>query len=233
MIRIGICDDEQRIIEYLKKYIEMQTQNLNIECTISEYLSGEEVLEDAEQLDILFLDIEMPELDGIETGKKLKLLNPDCAIIMATGNTERFTETFKFRAFRYIVKPFKDEEIKEALESYCARVVGRNKIEVFRDRRSYEILEKDICYVRAYNGYTLIAANGTEYRSDLSLKDYEEILDKRIFFKTSRSYLLNLLKVEKRGDGKFYLVDVPVKVSRRNQKDFLEKYIRVDTEFRN
>ena len=233
MINIGICDDEIRIAEYLKERVERCVKKMQVEYEISLYLSGGEVLEKADKLDILFLDVEMPGMDGMETGRQIKEQNPDCVIIMATGNTERFTEAFKFRAYRYIVKPFDDEEIEEVFVSYSARLIGRNKTEVFYNRRSYEILEREIYYIRAYNGYTLITANGIEYRSELSLKDYEERLDTRIFFKISRSCLVNLLKVEKRTDGKFYLKDLPVKISRRNQKEFLQKYIKVDTEYRN
>ena len=232
MIQIGICDDEKRIGEYLREYIKICLEKMQMECEISTHLSGEEVLEDADKLDILFLDIEMPGIDGLETGKRVKERNPDCAIIMATGNTDRFAEAFKFRAYRYIVKPFDNEEIEEALQHCLAEMVGRNTIEVFSDRVSYKIMEKDICYIKAYNGYTLIIAKGIEYRSELSLKDYDEILDKRIFFKINRSCFVNLLKVEKRVDGKFYLEGVPIKISRRNQKEFLEMYMKVDTEFR-
>lgn len=173
MITIGIIDDQKVVIDTLKEEIECWVRQRNQACNIYTFQSGGDALKCEEQMDIIFLDIEMPEMDGIEAGKRIKEKNPDCMIIMATGNTERFKEAFKISAFRYITKPFEREEIREALHTCFARMTGRTTIEVFENRIPYQVEERDIGYIKAYNGYTLIFVNGKEYRSELSLKEYD------------------------------------------------------------
>lgn len=232
MIKIGIVDDEKYIIDVLKAGIENCLQEMNKTCDIYTFLSGEDALKYIEQIDIIFLDIEMPEMDGIETGKRIKEKNPNCTIIMATGNVERFKEAFQINAFRYITKPFEEEEIKEALQTCFAQMIGRNVIEVFNNRISHKIAEKDICYIRAYNGYTLIVANGNEYRSELSLKDYEKMLDAQLFMKANRSYLVNVLHLEQNLEGEIVVHGEKIKISRRQKAELREKFVKADVGLR-
>lgn len=72
MIYIGICDDEREVALELQEYIEKELSKRNIQWKSRIFLSGEELLKEVEKLSIVFLDIEMPGLDGIETGKRIK-----------------------------------------------------------------------------------------------------------------------------------------------------------------
>ena len=75
MIYIGICDDEREVALELQEYIEKELSKRNIQWKSRIFLSGEELLKEVEKLSIVFLDIEMPGLDGIETGKRIKQKN--------------------------------------------------------------------------------------------------------------------------------------------------------------
>lgn len=231
MINIGIVDDEKRAADGLYYFVDMCCKEENIECKIHIYLSSIQMLSQAELLNIVFLDIEMPDTDGIETGRRLNKINPRCTIIMATVNRERYKESFKINAFRYITKPFEKGEIYEAVKSYIEKITGQKEIDVFYDRIPYKIMEKDICYIKAYNGYTLIYSEKKEYRSELSLGEYENQLDKRIFFRISRSCLVNLLKVEKFQNNKIYIGEEVLKISRRSIKEFKVKLMKADAEY--
>lgn len=156
MIRIGICDDEMYVARLLERYITQSLVKENITYKIDIFLSGESVLNNALNLDIVFLDIEMPEMDGIDTGKRMREKNPNCIIIMATGITERYKDAFYINAFRYVTKPFDEAEVREAVESSLNKLAGKRTIEVFHDRMAYYIEERNIYYIKAYNGYTLI-----------------------------------------------------------------------------
>lgn len=67
-------------------------------------------------MDILFLDIEMPGEDGIQTGKRLRERGSECKIIMATSMAERFKEGYHIGASRFVTKPFDQEEVEEELD---------------------------------------------------------------------------------------------------------------------
>lgn len=71
---------------------------------------------------MVFLDVEMPEMDGFEVGRRIYENNPECKLIIATGRVERFKEAFKIHAYRFITKPFQQDEVNDVIE---AVTIGR------------------------------------------------------------------------------------------------------------
>lgn len=232
MIRIGICDDEKYAARLLERYIIQSLAQENITYKTDIFFSGEAILNYSLNLDIVFLDIEMPKMDGIDTGKKLREKNPNCIIIMATGIVERYKEAFHINAFRYVTKPFDEAEVREAVQGSLHKLTGKRTIEVFYNRVAYHVKEQNIYYVKAYNGYTLIRTSEREYRNEASLKFYESLLDERLFFKINRSCLVNLLKVKESADGIFFIGDEQLEVARRQKRDFMSRFIKADTKYR-
>lgn len=149
MIKIGICDDEPIVCEILKKKVSICLAETKTEAEIECFYSGKELLDNSKKTDILFLDIEMPEFDGIETGKKLRENGKDCKIIVATSRVDRFKEAFHINTFRFITKPFEIDEIREVLQDAVISLGGTKKIEVYRNREKYNILCKDIFFYRS------------------------------------------------------------------------------------
>lgn len=144
--------------------------------------SPEKLLGEADKINILLLDIEMPQMDGIETGKRMMKLNSKCKIIMATSRIDRFKEAFKIKAFRFITKPFAISEVREAIASSLVSELGDKEIEVFKNRISLNIKETDILFVRAFNGYVEIIAGNELYRKDITMSTLEDQLDDRLLY---------------------------------------------------
>ena len=131
-MNIGICDDEKVICEILCNHIQTYFKDSEQKGTIAIFTDGNQILKCITKLDIVFLDIDMPELDGIEVGKLIKKCHPKCKIIMATGKVERFKESFIINAFRFITKPFVYDEIKEALQAYEKEQIGNQKLRLIK-----------------------------------------------------------------------------------------------------
>lgn len=231
-IIIGICDDKQEAVLTLQNYIEDDIQRRKKDWEIRSFSSGGELLQKIEELSIVFLDIEMPNLDGIETGREILKRNPDCKIIMATGIQERFKEAFQIRAVRFVTKPFVKEEVEEALNAALSRVWEQETIELSMKRISYQILQKEIAYVRAFNGYTEYAVDGQWMRKEITLDEAEKLLDDRVFARVSRQFLVNLAYVRNYKNGSFLLGDKLFQVARRIKKDFEQKYMEFDLRYR-
>ena len=123
-LRIGICDDEEMILKTLYGLVKQAVRKMGLEFEILVFSSGKDLLQQAEELEIAFLDIEMPELDGIEIGRMLRQRNSECEIIMATGIEERYKEAFHVRALRFVTKPFEPSEIEEAMDACLRRRSG-------------------------------------------------------------------------------------------------------------
>lgn len=139
-MNIGICDDKGEILIFLNKKIVEIMKEMESDSQIYVYDSGEKLLQETVELDVLFLDIEMPGMDGIEAGGKYAEQHKQCKIIMAAGGTERFKEAFEINAFRFIIKPFDTEEIREALNAVMRTMLGMKTMEVYKDRTDNALL---------------------------------------------------------------------------------------------
>ena len=106
-MHIGICDDEIAELQSLKRMIESYCDAHGLEAEIHLFASGVELLSESEHLDLLFLDIAMPGVDGIEAGKRFRKRNPRCKIAMETCREDRIREAFYLEAYRFLPKPLR------------------------------------------------------------------------------------------------------------------------------
>ena len=134
MLRIAIVDDQKEILSYLDSLVKELLPGRAKDYEVCAFQSGEELISQKDYFDIIFLDIEMSGMDGIETGEDVFKRNPDCIIIMATAAIERYKEAFHIRAFRFVTKPFVREEIEEALTAACKLVNTDESIDLFYQR---------------------------------------------------------------------------------------------------
>lgn len=232
MIYIGICDDEREVALELQEYIEKELSKRNVRWESRIFLSGEELLKEVEGLSIVFLDIEMPGLDGIETGKQIKKKNPNCKIIMATGMVERFREVFLFHAFRFLVKPFSQKDIAEAIEAVLEEALGEQMMELYYERTAYWVQQKQIQYIQAFNGYAEFWVENQRFRKETSLNELEEQLDMRLFARVQRKYIVNLQWIDSYRNGVVSVADKDIPVSRRKKKEFEKQYITYDIHYK-
>jgi DNA-binding LytR/AlgR family response regulator len=230
---IGVCDDQRFSALILQEHIASLKRELGgINWEIRVYTSPVKMLEESADLNILFLDIEMPELDGIETGERLMELNPSCKVILATSRIDRFKDGFRIRALRFITKPYDRDEIKDALCACLDMSVGEHTVEMFLNRICYRVKEKDIRYIRAFNGYVEIIAGKEVYRKDTSLDALEESFDKRLFCRIHRQYLVNLKYVDSYKKDSVTIKNEILPISKRRQTDFMCQYTDYDLNYR-
>lgn len=229
---IALCDDQPEVLGDLERHIRQISEEMQQDFEIYKFCSGEELLEEIEKISIVFLDIEMDGMDGIETGRIIKQKKPECKIIMASGKENRFKEAFRIQAFRFITKPFEDGEIKEALEAVLDSFVGTKTMELYRKRITYQVRQLDIKYIKAFNGYTEFAVQEGIFRRDISLDALEEVLDMRIFYRINRQYIINMHWIQKYSDGMVVVGDKNIRVPRRKKSDFTRSYIDYDIKYR-
>ena len=122
-MRILICDDDPLMIEQLKKYCKSFFDKLHVKCPeLSCFSDGESLLADKGDKDILFLDIEMPGMNGIYVGNELKKANSGIIIFIVTSYSEYLDEAMRFQVFRYLSKPIDKQRffrnMKDAVELY-------------------------------------------------------------------------------------------------------------------
>lgn len=231
-IKIGICDDFPEAVKELKDKVEKCLLESGYHAEIKMFLSGQELLEEIEELDIVFLDIDMPEMDGIETGKMICSKNENCKIIIATGREDRFKEAFKINTFRFVSKPFNINEIKEALEDVWQTFIGIDTIELYQNRVLYSVEQKNIIYFYAYDSYVEAIVGTSKMRREISLAQLENLIDTRIFYRISRKYIVNLMHIDQYQNGTVYIRDEKLKVARARKKEFEKIYREFDVKYR-
>lgn len=124
-MKIAICDDESQICQLLKNKIEKYYFSHDMEFNIQTYENGEKLLEqNLDEIEVLFLDVDMPGKNGMETANEIRKTNQDMIIVFLTAYSEFVFESFKVDTFRYLMKPLKDEELAEVLEAVEHKIYG-------------------------------------------------------------------------------------------------------------
>jgi len=132
MINIGICDDEASMRRLLRAPLEQKLQLLGADYRIFEYDCGETLLTrpETEWLDILFLDIEMKLLSGMETARNLRKRDSHTLLIFVTAYPDFVFQGYEVHAFHYILKPYENQKIMKVLEQ-AIKELGQNREHYF------------------------------------------------------------------------------------------------------
>lgn len=222
--QIAVCDDEPLILEQLAELMEAVAKETGKSYVIHSFQSGKDLLKQIETYHMVFLDIEMPGMDGIQIGQEILKRKPECKIVIISNTMERFKEVLQIRAFRFITKPFNVEEIIEAVEAYENQIIEMKEIKVFHNRNPFWISQKDIIYIVTYDGSVEIVTKNKIYRKDIPLKELKKVWITGTFFRYTVNFLLicHGLRYMKRG---FYIWGKRKFRLLRGEKKTLKEYI--------
>lgn len=161
---------------------------------------------------VIFMDVEMPQLNGIECAKRVLDINPKTMIIFATAHEEYMPEAFELYAFDYLIKPFKVDRIKQTLtrikdlykpadfteEKHPVRQVKALDKLVIRNKEGISFVDmNEIILIQREDRSTVIYTSGERFVTSDSLSDIEEKLDTAQFFRSHKSYIINLSMIHK------------------------------------
>ena len=200
-MRILLCDDDTLVLEQLKKLLEHFFENVHVKIPeIVSYTSGEELLKDKEQKDIVFLDIEMNSTKGLDIAHALP---PESCLIFTTAHAQYALDGFDLDAVDLLHKPFAYERFEKAVEKAIVLIEARQhkvpeNIIIKQEYNNISIPISDILYIEAMENYTKIfRINGNYILSRTSLKSIQEMLPEKAFLRTHRSYIIPVNKVER------------------------------------
>lgn len=232
-VMIGVCEDEKCIHDMVKKLLDKYAKTRGIDFETVDFYSGEQLLASDRELDMLFLDIAMPGIDGLEVARELNRRGVSYKVVLLTGKTECMKAGYKVRAFRFVTKPIAEEEFFEAVDDVRACMLGEEEITVYQNRIPYRIRQKDILYIASDRAQTVICTKKDSYRSEKSLKEWEAKLEVKLFVRCHRSYLVNLSKIDRMEKDLLYLYgEYKVPLSKRQRKKVEEAFMIFDTRYR-
>jgi len=224
-MKIAIVDDElfwrSKVESLLEEY-----DYFKADKPFDKFSSGEEFNYDKEY-DVIFLDIEMNGIDGFETAKRYRENYEDTIIVILTTHVELMNRGYMISAFRYIDKANIENEMKEAIEA-IQYLQTRNYHLVFRELHRGEIGVplKDILYFETEKRNVVIHTKERDYLTNRTMDDLEEELKERGFFRSHKSFLVNLNNVKDFDRTKVYFRDNKrAYLSGRRYPQLKEKYI--------
>lgn len=200
MINIAICDDEKAICGVIENIILSYSEKMNIKVKTEVFHSGEKLLKfinDGNIYDLIFLDIEMDNLDGIEFGKILRNENDDdnTKIVYISWKEKYAMELFRIRPYDFLIKPLdeKKDEIEEIIQKINDTMIKENQYFVYQVGKTYnKELYSNISYFSSSNRVVNIHTkkNVTTFYSKLDA--VEEEVDKNLFLRIHKSLLINV-----------------------------------------
>ena len=223
MINIAICDDEQVILNSIEKLVTDFFHSQNIEIKIFLFSSGEELLGIGKDIDILFLDIQMKHLNGIETARKIRSKGYKGFLIFITVLKEMVFQSFEVQPFDYLLKPIQYDNFQKTMERLLLSMKSADKENLLIQRGSESSIvsfgEIVFCEIIDRKVYLhLKSAEVIDYYDRID--NLEKKLDNR-FFRCHRSYLINLQYLISYKNGFAHMVENhQIPVSRLRSKEF-------------
>ena len=223
MLYIAICDDEKHMSAHIRAFVSDFFRRKNREISIQSFLSGEDLLSYNGQIDILFLDIQMKGMDGIETARKLRDSKFRGFLIFITVLKEMVFQSFEVEPYDYLVKPVEEKQFEKTMERLYTSMQNASEDSLLV-QKGYEgriIREEEIVFCEIIDRKIYLnLASGEVVDYYERIENLETKLGSH-FFRCHRSYLINLkhLKGYKNGtacmdNGK----EVPV--SRLRSREF-------------
>lgn len=228
-MEICICDDEKTFREKLKTIVQNELQFQGIACTVKEYDTGNALLADHTFTgpDIAFLDIEMKGLDGMETARRMRKRYYNTVIIFVTVHPDYVFQGYDVRAFHYLLKPLKEEKLREVIRLAAAETGKLSKDFFLIDRKegSFRIPLKEIQYFKSDRKKVIVSTRNTTEEFYGKLSDVKAELPE-YFVRIHNRYLVNLNYVTKIGRSFCTCGDEELPVSRTYQRELTVAFAR-------
>ncbi len=192
-----IVDDEPLSLSFLERYCEKQG-NLEVTGSFADAETAFDYLK-CNEIDILFLDVEMPGITGFELLDKL-LYMPK--VILTTSKTEYAFDAFQYHVTDYLKKPFPfnrfQESVKKVTESLNSTTVETTADDIFikAEGKFIRLNYQDILYIESMGDYVKYFTSSKNYLTHSTLKAVEEKMNPQQFMKVHRSYIVNLRKIK-------------------------------------
>ena len=227
--RIAICDDEQNQIEYITSIVTSWSNHKGHSCEIRTFASAEAFLfeyEEDKAYDILLLDVEMKNMNGIELAKRIRKDNNRAEIIFITSHFEFVGEGYEVDALHYLIKPISLEKLTQVLTKATEKLsVEPLSVVISSDGETVKLYESDIRYVESFLHYIVIHTKDKEYK----IKENMSVFEKRVsddFYRIHRSYLVSLKHITRISRTSVNIGNTELPLSRGKYDDINRAFIQ-------
>ena len=208
MLNIALCDDLSKDRIKLQEDIAAYFADKPEKAEVSAFESGDELLAviQKKQFHIVFMDVYMEGLSGVETSQQLRKLGKNCAIIFTTTSPDHAMAGYEVSASDYLLKPFLREDVFVALDYAISKLPkAQCSLEIVSDRNHLDLPIADIMYIEVFGHECHVhMADGAVYSTNQSLKTLEEAVGPD-FIRSHKSYLVNAAHILRPAETTFLL----------------------------
>ena len=206
-MRIAICDDEQCFLNDFRRITDRLYRSLDI--LIDSFSDGASLIRQfrLRAYDLVFLDIEMPEMDGITLAEELRAMSSEVSIVFLTGHIEYAIKGYEVNALRYLTKPAEEQKIRDVIDRVLHNLEDEKQLWIKTEEGDMRLKLRDILFIESQNQNVIISTAADSYSVRGNMSNYEARLTPNGFFRIHRSYLVSLARVERISGKEIHMED--------------------------
>ena len=226
MLRIAIAEDEPTCARTLQEYIQRYAAENGLEAAVTWFQDGMELAEGyAPVWDILFLDIQMARLDGMETARRVRRQDPDVILVFITNLARYAIQGYEVDASDFILKPIEYGRFRARMDTLTARLARRQEAFVVLPLAEQKIRVPvgDILYAEVVDHDLQVVTAKQRYLMRCTLQEMERMVEGQGFSRCNRCYLVNLRRVTGVERDAVQVGAYSLPISRPRRKQFLRE----------
>ena len=234
MLEIAIVEDRKDAVRNLENHIERLRLEKGIECRYTTFENGLFFIESYKPVyDVVFMDIEMPLMNGMEAAERLRKIDPYVPLVFITDLKQYALKGYEVEAMDFLVKPVGYTSFATMMERVRRRSTKKEEqLTLSTSQGTFNVNINDIYYVEMTNHYVVYHTVNGEVRFFGSLTDEEKRLPGDRFVRCNSGLLVNLAQVKKVQDNDVFVADTSLPMSRNKKTSFMQSLLRFMSERR-
>ncbi|WP_394405286.1 LytR/AlgR family response regulator transcription factor [Streptococcus sp. 20-1249] len=229
-MKIAIVENQKVEQERLTSYIQHYCQSKGLTVEITCFNDGIDITSDYQKVfDVIYLDVEMEIMDGMTTAKKIRQLDHDVhhdvLIVFVTNHSQVAIQGYSVEAIDFLLKPLSkfvfEEHFKKILHKLPSPEEEESYLYIKNKASTFKIAQKDIFFIESEGHHLHIHTKDETITTSNTLKNMENLLDKKNFFRSNSGYIVNLAYIERIEGNISYVNGTPLQISRPRKKEFM------------
>lgn len=203
-MKIAVYDDEKIFFNELNELFNQYSKEMQEQIYAVYFSTGRDLLSSKIKFDIIFMDYQMDDLNGMETCQILRTKKDDTTIVFLTSFPQVVFQSFEVNTFRFLVKPIKKHDVFDALNAYIKSVNNDDFLLINTNDGSFRLKLSEIIYIEAQGKYCIVRTVDASLQSCKYLKEFEKLLPTDSFMRTHKSCIVHFLHINNHDNTTIY-----------------------------